>query len=247
MSYVRGKELASSEVGIHSETRRLSADVTQEELLNVVEELNNNPTITGFLVQLPLPAQIKQDVVLHAIDPNKDVDGIHPFNMGMLLAGTPRLTPATPSGVLRLLEEEDIPTSGKHIVICGRSNIVGRPLAALLLKRGNSGDATVTVCHSRTTNLRSFTRQADILVTAMGLPGFITKDMVKEGAVVIDVGTVRVEDPSRKRGWRLVGDIAEGVREVAAITTPVPGGVGPMTIAMLLKNVMQAARITSEQ
>ena len=202
-TYVRGKERASVEVGMHSETRRLPVDVTQEELLAVVGELNADPAITGFLVQLPLPDHIDDDTVLHAIDPGKDVDGIHPFNMGLLLGGTPGLAPATPTGVLRLLAEEGVDTSWKHVVICGRSNIVGRPLAGLLLKKGKDGDATVTVCHSLTADLGSFTRQADILVAAMGVPGLITKDMVKPGAVVIDVGTVRVEDPSRERGWRL--------------------------------------------
>jgi len=245
-TYVRGKERASLEVGMHSETRKLSADVTQDELLGVIAELNSDDRITGFLVQLPLPDHIDEDTVLHAIEPNKDVDGIHPFNMGLLLGGTPRLAPATPSGILRLLAEEGVDTSGKHVVICGRSNIVGRPLAALLLRRRKGGDATVTVCHSRTKDLGSFTRQADILVAAMGVPGLITKDMVKPGAVVIDVGTVRVDDPSRERGWRLAGDMALDVRDVASMRTPVPGGVGPMTIAMLLKNVMQAARLAVE-
>ena len=245
-TYVRGKERASVEVGMHSEARKLPADVTQNELLDVIAELNSDDRITGFLVQLPLPDHIDEDAVLHAIDPNKDVDGIHPFNMGLLLGGTPRLAPATPSGILRLLAEEGVDTSGKHVVICGRSNIVGRPLAALLLRRGQGGDATVTVCHSRTRDLGSFTRQADILVTAMGVPGLITKDMVKPGAIVIDVGTVRVDDPSRERGWRLAGDMALDVRDVASMRTPVPGGVGPMTIAMLLKNVMQAAHLAAE-
>ncbi len=245
-TYVRGKERASLDVGMYSETRKLRADVTQNELIAVIAELNSDDRITGFLVQLPLPGHINEDTVLHAIDPNKDVDGIHPFNMGLLLRGTPRFAPATPSGILRLLAEEGVDTSGKHVVICGRSNIVGRPLAALLLRRGEGGDATVTVCHSRTRDLGSFTRQADILVAAMGVPGLITKDMVKPGAVVIDVGTVRVDDPSRERGWRLAGDMALDVREVASMRTPVPGGVGPMTIAMLLKNVMQAAHLAAE-
>ena len=245
-AYVRGKERASAEVGMLSETRNLPADVTQDELLKVIEELNADDRITGFLVQLPLPDHIDEDTVLHAIDPAKDVDGIHPFNMGLLLAGTPRLAPATPSGILRLLAEEGVDTRGKHVVICGRSKIVGRPLAALLLRRGvDGGDATVTVCHSRTRDLGSYTIQADILVAAMGVPGLITKEMVKPGAVVIDVGTVRVEDASRERGWRLAGDIALDVREVASMRTPVPGGVGPMTIAMLLKNVMTAARLVA--
>ena len=231
---------------MRSETRNLPADVTQDELLGVIEELNADDRITGFLVQLPLPDHIDDDTILHAIDPVKDVDGIHPFNLGLLLGGTPRLAPATPSGILRLLAEEGVDTKGKHVVICGRSNIVGRPLAALLLRRGVAGgDATVTVCHSRTRDLGSYTIQADILVAAMGVPGLITKEMVKPGAVVIDVGTVRVDDPSRERGWRLAGDIALDVREVASLRTPVPGGVGPMTIAMLLKNVMTAARLVA--
>jgi len=245
-TYVRGKEQASTEVGIHSETRKLPADVTQSDLLDLISELNSDVRITGFLVQLPLPDHIDEDTVLHAIDPNKDIDGVHPYNMGLLLGGAPRLAPATPSGILRLLAEEGVDTNGKHVVICGRSNIVGRPLAALLLRRGHGGDATVTICHSRTRDLGLFTRRADILVTAMGVPGLITKDMVKHGAVVIDVGTVRVDDPSRERGWRLAGDMALDVRDVASMRTPVPGGVGPMTIAMLLKNVMQAARLADE-
>mgnify|MGYP006151515655 CR=1 FL=1 len=243
-TYVRGKERATVEVGMHSETRRLPANTSQEQLLDVVKELNEDDRITGFLVQLPIPDQIDVDTVLHSIDPNKDVDGIHPFNMGLLLGGTPRLAPATPSGILRLLAEEGVETGGKHVVICGRSNIVGRPLAALLLKRGEGGDATVTVCHSRTKDLGYYTRQADILVAAMGVPELITKEMVKPGAVVIDVGTVRVDDPTRERGWRLAGDMKLDVRDVASMRTPVPGGVGPMTIAMLLKNVMAAARLT---
>ena len=244
-TYVRGKETATIKVGMYSETRKLPRDASQEELMEVVRELNADDRITGFLVQLPVPGHIDVDTVMHSIDPDKDVDGIHPFNMGLLLGGTPRLSPATPSGILRLLAEEGVDTSGKHVVICGRSNIVGRPLAALLLKRGEGGDATVTVCHSRTKDLGSFTRQADILVAAMGVPELITKDMVKPGAVVIDVGTVRVDDQSRERGWRLAGDMELDVRDVASLRTPVPGGVGPMTIAMLLKNVMQAARLAA--
>lgn len=244
-TYVRGKERASLEVGMRSLTRRLPADVTQDQLLTVIGELNADEEIDGFLVQLPLPDHVDDDTVLHAIDPGKDVDGIHPFNLGLLLGGAPQLAPATPSGILRLLAEEGVETRGKHVVICGRSNIVGRPLAGLLLGRGDGGDATVTVCHSRTRDLALHTRQADILVAAMGVPGLITREMVKPGAVVIDVGTVRVEDASRERGWRLAGDVALDVREVASMQTPVPGGVGPMTIAMLLKNVMQAARLAA--
>ncbi|MFW6174280.1 MAG: bifunctional 5,10-methylenetetrahydrofolate dehydrogenase/5,10-methenyltetrahydrofolate cyclohydrolase [Chloroflexota bacterium] len=242
-TYVAGKEKACEEAGIMTETRQLPDDVAEAELLGLVRELNEDPRFHGILVQLPLPGHVDSDNVLHAIDPLKDVDGLHPFNLGLLFGGAPRFVPATPAGILRILSEEGIETSGSHVVICGRSNIVGRPLAGLLLGRGPGGNATVTVCHSRTADLACHTRQADILVAAMGAPESITADMVRPGAVAIDVGTSRVEDPTRKRGWRLAGDLANDVREVAAKVTPVPGGVGPMTIAMLLKNVVQGARL----
>jgi methylenetetrahydrofolate dehydrogenase (NADP+)/methenyltetrahydrofolate cyclohydrolase len=245
-TYVGGKEKACAEAGILSETRQLPGETSQEDLVAVVRELNQDSRFHGILVQLPLPGHIDADAVVSAVDPRKDVDGIHPVNMGLLLGGAPRFVPATPAGIRRILAEEGVEVSGAHVVICGRSNIVGRPLAALLLGRGADGNATVTVCHTRTRDLGAMTRQADILVAATGVPESITAGMVKPGAVVIDVGTTRVEDSSRRRGWRLSGDVAyKDVAEVASRITPVPGGVGPMTIAMLLKNVLLAARLAA--
>lgn len=242
-SYVRGKEKASREVGIGSETLRYSADISEAELLQVIADLNANSDVDGILVQLPLPNHIDDQKVIYAIDPDKDVDGFHPVSLGRLMIGLPGFLPATPAGIMEMLYRSDVETKGKRAVVLGRSNIVGKPMANLLLQRGT--DATVTVCHSRTTDLKTLTRGADILIAAIGRANFVTADMVKEGAAVIDVGINRVEDASRTRGYRLVGDVDfDAVSEKAACITPVPGGVGPMTIAMLLKNTLAAAKGT---
>jgi methylenetetrahydrofolate dehydrogenase (NADP+)/methenyltetrahydrofolate cyclohydrolase len=240
--YVRSKGKACEEAGMHSETIRLPTDTTEAELLAVVDRLNADPAIHGILVQLPLPRQIDSEKVLFRIDPAKDVDGFHPVNVGKLVTGDrPAFRPATPYGVQQMLIRSGIETKGAHAVIVGRSNIVGKPMANLLIQQGPGGDATVTVCHSRTRDLPAVTRSADILIAAIGKPEFVTADMVRPGAVVIDVGINRVEDASQPRGYRLVGDVAYGpVSEVASWITPVPGGVGPMTIAMLLQNTLQA-------
>lgn len=242
--YVRSKGRACREAGMHSETVRLPAETTQAELLAVIDRLNADPAIHGMLVQLPLPPQLDSEQVLRRIDPAKDVDGFHPVNVGKLVLGDPTgFCPATPFGVQQMLLRSGIETEGAHAVVVGRSTIVGRPMANLLLQQGPGGNATVTVCHSRTRNLGDITRTADILVAAIGKPEFLTADMVRPGATVIDVGINRVDDPTRERGYRLVGDVAfDAVRQVASAITPVPGGVGPMTIAMLLRNTLQAAR-----
>lgn len=240
-AYVRGKEKDAAEVGIDTETLRYPESIAEDELLDVVQALNADAAVDGVLVQLPLPDHINEQRVIHAIDPAKDVDGFHPENMGRLLIGDPAFIPATPYGILEMLKRSDIATEGQRAVIVGRSNIVGKPMAALLLQR--TANATVTVCHSRTRNLSAHTQAADILVAAVGRAGFITADMVKEGAVVIDVGINRVDDPSRERGYRLVGDVDfEPVAEKAGWITPVPGGVGLMTRAMLLVNTLHAAK-----
>ena len=242
-SYVRGKRKASAEVGVESETIHRGDDVSEEALLDLIRALGADPAIDGILVQLPLPKHISEKRVIHAIDPAKDVDGFHPENVGRLLIGDPAFVSATPAGVLELLSRAGIDLRGKRATIVGRSNIVGKPLAALLMQRGT--DATVTVCHSHTRDLDEILRQADILVAAMGRPRFITRDAVKPGAAVIDVGVNRIEDPSQERGYRLTGDVDfDGVLERAGHITPVPGGVGPMTIAMLLRNTLAAAQGT---
>lgn len=242
-SYVRGKRKASAEVGVESETILRDADISEQALLELIRALNANDGIDGILVQLPLPGHISEKRIIHAIDPAKDVDGFHPENVGRLLIGDPAFVSATPAGVMELLARAKIDIPGKRAAIVGRSNIVGKPLAALLMQRGT--DATVTVCHSRTKHLEHITREADILVAAIGRPGFITQDMVKPGATVIDVGINRVDDSSRERGYRLVGDVDfDGVLKQAGHITPVPGGVGPMTIAMLLRNTLAAAQGT---
>lgn len=243
--YVRNKEKAASEAGIMAETFTPTADTTQDELLSLVEKLNSDGRFHGILVQLPVPDHIDENVVIEAINPDKDVDGLHPMNMGRLMAGRPRFVSATPAGIQQMLLRSGYDPEGKHIVVCGRSNIVGKPVANLLMQRMAGSNATVTVCHTRTKNLADVTRQADILIAAMGQPLLITADMVKEGAVVIDVGMNRIDAPERKRGYRLVGDVDFGpVSEKAAAITPVPGGVGPMTIAMLLFNTLKAARLS---
>ena len=243
--YVRNKRRACAEVGMFSETFELPADTPQPELLELLDKLNRDQRFHGILVQLPLPQQIDQQAAIEAVDPAKDVDGIHPFNLGRLAQGRPDFIPGTPGGIQQLLLRNGYDPTGRNVVICGRSDIVGKPLAILLMQRQAGANATVTVCHTRTKDLANVTRQADILVAAMGRVNAITADMVKEGAVVIDVGINRVEDASRKQGYRLVGDVDfEAVAPKAEAITPVPGGVGPMTIAMLLVNTLTAARIS---
>ena len=240
--YVRSKGKACEEAGMHSVTLRLPPSASEAELLETVDRLNADLQIHGILVQLPLPKHINAERVLRRIDPAKDVDGFHPVNVGKLVIGDrTAFRPATPYGVQQMLIRSGIETRGAHAVIVGRSNIVGRPMANLLIQQGPGGDATVTVCHSKTRDLPAVTRSADILIAAIGKAEFVTADMVRPGAVVIDVGINRVDDASRPRGYRLVGDVAYGsVAEIASAITPVPGGVGPMTIAMLLQNTLQA-------
>ena len=243
--YVRNKRRACDQVGMFSETYELPATTTESEALQLVDKLNRDPRFHGVLIQLPLPSHINADNVIRALDPAKDVDGLHPYNAGLLVQGRPDFVPGTPAGIQQLLLRNGYDPAGKNVVVCGRSDIVGKPLAILLMQRKDGANATVTVCHTRTRDLPSVTRQGDILVAAAGQPKMITADMVKEGAVVIDVGINRVEDSSRKRGYRLVGDVDfEAVSEKAEAITPVPGGVGPMTIAMLLVNTLTAARIS---
>ena len=243
-TYVRMKGKACDEAGLYHETIQQPADMREADLLALVDRLNADPKIHGILVQLPLPKHIDASRVLLRIDPRKDVDGFHPVNVGKVSTGdSSGFRPATPYGVQQLLLRSGVETSGANAVIVGRSNIVGRPMAALLLQDAPGGNATVTVCHSRTRNIAAVTRQADILIVAMGKPEFVTGEMVRPGAVVIDVGVNRVNDPSAKQGYRLVGDVNfTEAAEVASAITPVPGGVGPMTITMLLVNTVQAAR-----
>lgn len=242
-TYVRNKVLACEAVGFGSTLLRFEDTISEAELLKQVDDLNNDPEIDGFIVQLPLPKHIDPNKVIEAIRPEKDVDGFHPMNIGRMVAGLPALLPATPSGIVELLRRYELPTDGKHCVVIGRSNIVGTPVSILLAKNLEPGNCTVTLCHSRTQDLASITRTADILVAAIGRPGFVTADMVKPGAVVIDVGTTRVEDASKKAGWALRGDVDfAGVAPLCSYITPVPGGVGPMTIAMLLLNTLRAAK-----
>lgn len=243
-AYVGSKDKACQEAGMHSVKITRPAEIPEAELLGIVDQLNDDPQIHGILVQLPLPKHINSEKVLHRINPAKDVDGFHPVNVGKLVIGDPTgLKPCTPWGVIQMLLRSGIETKGAHAVIVGRSNIVGRPMANLLIQQGPGGDATVTVCHSRTRDLPAVTRQADILIAAIGKAEFVTADMVRPGAVVIDVGINRVDDASRPKGYRLTGDVAyQPVAALASAITPVPGGVGPMTIAMLLANTMQAVR-----
>jgi methylenetetrahydrofolate dehydrogenase (NADP+) / methenyltetrahydrofolate cyclohydrolase len=241
--YVGAKGRATEEAGMHSLTMRLEADTSQSELLAHVDALNDDPRIHGILVQMPLPRQIDPDFVIRSVDPNKDVDGFHPINVGKMLVGErDGFIPCTPAGIQVLLKESGVETPGKHCVIIGRSNIVGKPMAALMVQNTADANCTVTVCHSRTEDLREHTRSADILIVAAGRSGIVTGNMVKKGAVVIDVGTNRVKDEKSKTGTRLEGDVDfESVRKVASLMTPVPGGVGPMTIAMLMANTVRAA------
>ena len=240
--YVRNKGRKCEELGMHSETIVLPKETTEEDLLQRIDALNKDKSIHGFLVQLPLPKHIDEDKVIEAIDPSKDVDGFHPVNVGRMLIGKPGFLPATPAGVQQMLLRSGVETAGKHVVVVGRSNIVGKPMAALMIQRGLGADSTVTVVHSKTPDLGAITRQADILIVAIGKPRFITADMVKEGAVVIDVGTNRIDDPTHPKGSRLVGDVDfEKVKDKVSAITPVPGGVGPMTICMLMANAVKAA------
>ena len=243
--YVANKQRACNEAGLFSDSVHLPGSASEEEILSAVRGYNVDPRIHGILVQLPLPGNIGQHRVIEAISPDKDVDGIHPYNLGKLLQGRPDFAPCTPAGIVELLVRNGYDPDGANVVLCGRSDIVGKPLAALLMRRGRGGNATVTVCHTRTKNLAEVTRSADVLVAAIGRPAAITADMVKDGAVVIDVGINRVDDPSARRGYRLKGDVDFGpVAQRASAITPVPGGVGPMTIAMLLVNTLTAARIS---
>lgn len=241
-TYVRNKVLACEACGFESTLIRFEDDVTEEELLACINGLNENEDIDGFIVQLPLPAHISEQKVIETIDYRKDVDGFHPVNVGRMNIGLPCYLSATPKGIIELLRRYDIPTSGKHCVVLGRSNIVGKPMASLMMMK-NFGDATVTVCHSRTANLKEICRSADILIAAIGRPEFVTAEMVKPGAAVIDVGTTRVPDASRPKGFCLCGDVKfDEVAPLCSFITPVPGGVGPMTICMLMLNTLAAAK-----
>ena len=241
--YVRNKDRAAIEAGMVSESIPLQASTTQDEVLSVVRRLNCDARIHGILAQLPLPDHIDEDTVIESVNPDKDVDGLHPFNMGLLVAGQPRFVSVTPAGIQQILLRSGFDPEGKHVVVVGRSNIVGKPVSNLLMQRRPGSNATVTVCHTRTRNMAEITRQADILISAIGRPRFITADMVKDGAVVIDVGINQIDAPERKRGYRLVGDVDyDAVSQKAEAITPVPGGIGPMTIAMLMHNTLKAAR-----
>ncbi|MCH2503425.1 MAG: bifunctional methylenetetrahydrofolate dehydrogenase/methenyltetrahydrofolate cyclohydrolase FolD [Dehalococcoidia bacterium] len=243
--YVRNKRRACDEVGMVSNTILLPTDSTNEQVLAQVQALNNDPRFHGILVQLPLPVQVDERLIMESLDPSKDVDGLHPFNVGKLVQGRADFVPGTPAGIQQILLRSGHDPAGANVVVCGRSDIVGKPMAILLMQRADGANATVTICHTRTKNMADITRQADILVSAIGSPNVITADMVKEGAVVIDVGINRVDDDSRKSGYRLVGDVNfEAVSEKASAITPVPGGVGPMTIAMLLVNTLTATRLS---
>jgi len=242
-SYVTAKERACAEAGIYSDDNHLPVDATQAELLAIVERMNQDPKIHGILVQLPLPSHIDESAVLLAIDPDKDVDGFHPVSVGRMVIGEKAFLSCTPHGIIQLLQRSNVQIEGAEVVIVGRSSLVGRPLANMLTMKADGANATVTICHTGTKDLGYHTRQADILVAVTGFRNTVTADMVKEGAVVIDVGVTRIEDASRKRGWRLVGDVDfDGVKEVASAITPVPGGVGPWTITMLLFNTVLAAK-----
>ncbi len=243
--YVRNKRRACEEVGMVSDTFLMPADSTNEQVLARVQALNKDPRFHGILVQLPMPPQINERLIIESLDPTKDVDGLHPFNVGKLAQGRADFVPGTPAGIQQILLRNGHDPAGANVVVCGRSDIVGKPMALLLMQRADGANATVTVCHTRTKNLAEITRQADILVAAIGLPSTITADMVKEGAVVIDVGINRVDDASQKRGYRLEGDVDfDAVSKKASAITPVPGGVGPMTIAMLLVNTLTATRLS---
>lgn len=240
-TYVAAKVKACEEVGFKSTLIRMEEEITENKLLETIEGLNNDPDVDGILVQLPLPKHITEQKVIDTIDPDKDVDGFHPVNVGKMVQGLPTFIPATPHGIMLLLEHYKIDTKGKHAVVIGRSNIVGRPMSVLLSGNTNPGNCTVTICHSQTKDLKAFCLQADIIVAALGRPEFVTADMVKDGAIVIDVGITRVEDTTRKSGFKLKGDVQyESVAPISSWITPVPGGVGPMTIAALMKNTFRS-------
>ncbi len=245
-TYVGAKVKACNRVGFLSTLIELSQEISEASLLSKIEELNNNNAIDGFIVQLPLPKHIDEQKVLMAVDPKKDVDGFHPTNVGKMALNLPTFISATPYGILELLERYKVETSGKHVVVIGRSHIVGSPMSILLSQKRTVGNATVTITHSRTKNLKEITLQADIVIAALGIPEFLTEDMVKDNVTVIDVGITRIEDKSKKNGYRLLGDVAfDEVSKKASFITPVPGGVGPMTIAMLLKNTLLASKINN--
>jgi methylenetetrahydrofolate dehydrogenase (NADP+)/methenyltetrahydrofolate cyclohydrolase len=245
-TYVGAKVKACNRVGFLSTLVELSDTTTEEQLLSQIDDLNNNDDIDGFIVQLPLPKHIDEQKVIMAVDPDKDVDGFHPTNVGKMALNLPTFISATPFGILELLDRYNVETSGKHVVVIGRSHIVGSPMSILLSQKRTVGNATVTITHSRTTNLKEITLQADIVIAALGIPEFLTADMVKDNVTVIDVGITRVEDNSKKSGYRLLGDVAfDEVSKKSAFITPVPGGVGPMTIAMLLKNTLLACKRSS--
>lgn len=243
-TYVASKIKTCSELGFRSTLIRFEEDVTEARLLETIEKLNHDDDVHGFIVQLPLPKHINEQRIIEAVDPRKDVDGFHPINVGRMSIGLPCFVSATPQGIIELLKRYKVDTQGKHCVVLGRSNIVGKPMAQLLLHKGNPGDCTVTVCHSRTPNIKELCLEADIIVAALGVPEFLKADMVRPGAVIIDVGTTRVPDASKKSGFRLSGDVAfDEVAPKASYITPVPGGVGPMTIVSLMLNTLQAARL----
>ncbi|UCF70041.1 MAG: bifunctional methylenetetrahydrofolate dehydrogenase/methenyltetrahydrofolate cyclohydrolase FolD [candidate division WOR-3 bacterium] len=243
ISYVKGKEKACAEVGIDARKYKFDADYPEGDLHKLISDLNNDPEVNGILVQLPLPSHINEEKILYAIDPEKDVDGFHPINVGRLMIGAPGYVPGTPHGIQQMLVRNGIDIAGKHVVIVGRSNIVGKPLALLLIQKKKDANATVTICHTGTKNMGDITRLADILVVAAGRPHTVNADMVRTGAVVIDVGVNRIEDATKKSGYRLIGDVDfEEVSARASAISPVPGGVGPMTITMLLHNVITAAK-----
>ncbi len=242
-TYVGHKEKASEQVGFLGSVLRFESSITEDELLTEIQKLNDDPEVDGFIVQMPLPKHISEQKVLEAIDPKKDVDGFHPVNVGRMVIGLPAYISATPDGIMELLKRYNIETSGKNCVVLGRSNIVGRPISNLLSHKGSHADSTVTLCHSRTKDIPSITRNADILIVALGQPEFVTADMVKEGAVVIDVGITRVKSDQTKSGWKLVGDVKfDEVAPKCSYITPVPGGVGPLTIVSLLKNTLKASK-----
>lgn len=242
-TYVAAKIKTCAEVGFRSSLIRFEDTVSEQELLDTIARLNSDSDVTGFIVQLPLPKHIDEQKIIEAVDPRKDVDGFHPINVGRMSIGLPCFVSATPKGIVELLRRNEIETKGKHCVVLGRSNIVGKPMASLMMQKSNPGDCTVTVCHSRTPNIKEICLEADIIVAALGVPGFLKGDMVKPGAVIVDVGTTRVDDPTKKAGWRLAGDVCfDEVAPLASAITPVPGGVGPMTIVSLMLNTLQAAK-----
>ena len=246
LTYVGSKVRSCEKIGFDSTLIRLEDTISQDELIKTINKLNNDATLDGFIVQLPLPKHIDEEVVLHAINPNKDVDGFHPTNFGKMALGIETFIPATPYGIMELLRRYKLDISGKHAVVIGRSHIVGRPMSILLSNKGNPGNATVTLTHSRTQNLAEITKAADIVVSALGVPNFVTADMIKQDAIIIDVGITRVPDENHPKGYVITGDVAyDEVKEKASFITPVPGGVGPMTIAMLLQNTMLAYKRNS--